>query len=375
MKKSIYIVCSILGIIITCNSQNTISKNQKLKSPEMTIALVDFWASDNLIGTDEESEYNLYKAEAISYGNYIKLNADNTFESGKSAPCALDCFRRNTGKYKMQDKNHIRFFLEKVETAGDCDPNLNPNPNQDKGLFFIYKDTVSIKFIKSDGKIKNDLQNVKYSALIDSLDRNNGVPNLHYLKWRPTNKTGMKEMLSDFFPDHPELKLSKPKVLYAKKIRSSFTVILFMQNKKYDYLVYDHFHKNFAIYEDPKEYAGVNYTDGKVLDPSDPDYIYDSQAVEVKPEYPGGIDKLYSFLNKNYIVPTELVGSETSRIYATFVIEKNGSLSNLRIPRNPGYGSSTAFAKVLKLLPKWNPAELNGRKVRCRYSISFSPST
>lgn len=370
MKKSIYILCSILGIIVNCNSQNQISKNKNTKNSNQEVALSGVWDIDNLIELNDEWEYHLYKSNKNSYGNYLTLNTNNTFVSGYSASCGNDCFTKTTGKYKLKDKNHISFFLEKIEKSGECAGNPNPNPNQDKGLFFIYKDSTSIKFIKSDGKIKNDLRKVKYSALIDSIDRNNQVHNLYYLKWQKTDKTEIKEIASEFISSNPLLKLDNATILYAKKIRQMFTMIILEKNKEYHYLVYNNFHKNLALYEESNEYYG--YADTRVFEPGDPNYIYTNQAVEVKPEYPGGIDKMYDFLTKNYVVPTELKEGANSKIYASFIIEKNGSLNYIQIRRDPGYGSGKELVRILKLLQKWNPAELEGKKVRSSYNLTFS---
>lgn len=369
MKKSIYIFCFVLGVIINCNSQNQHSKNKDLKNSTKEVVLYGNWDIDNLIEQDDKWEYYLYKGNENRFGNYLVLNTDNTFVSGYAAWCGNDCFTKTFGKYKLIGNNHISFFLEKIEKSGDCGAK-DSSPNQDKGLFFIYKDSTGIKLIKSDGKIKNDLRKVKYSALIDSINRNNHIPNLHYLKWQKTNKTEIKEITFEFISRNPALKLDNATVLYSKRIRQMFTIILLENNKKYYYLVYDHFYKNSAPYEEDKDYHG--YADTRLFEPGDPNYIYTSQSVEVKPNYPGGMDRMYDFLKKNYVVPTELKEGASSKIYATFIVEKNGSLNYIQIRRDPGYGSGKELVRVLKLLDKWNPAEKDGKKVRSSYNFAFS---
>ena len=368
MKKIIHIICSILGVVVTCNSQNLISKNKHSKNSKQEVTLAGNWDINNLIELNDEWEYYLYKGNNNSYGNNLTLKTDNTFVSAYSAWCGNDCFTKTSGKYKLKGKNHISFFLEKIEKSGECTG--NSNPNQDKGLFFIYKDTTGIKLIKSDGKIKNDLNKVKYSALIDSVNINNHVPNLYYLKRYKTNNTEIKEIVSEFISRNPLLKLDNAVVLYSKRIRQMFTMILLEKNKKYYYLVYDHSDKNSALYEESKDYHG--YGDTRFFEPGDPNYVYTNQSVEVKPSYPGGMDKLYDFLLKNYVVPTELKEGANSKIFATFIVEKNGSLNYIQIRRDPGYGSGKELVRVLKLLDKWNPAEQEGKKVRSSYNLRFS---
>lgn len=56
-------------------------------------------------------------------------------------------------------------------------------------------------------------------------------------------------------------------------------------------------------------------------------------------------------------------------MYITFVVEKDGTLSNIKVLKDIGYGTGEEAVKVLQLSPKWNPAELNGRKVRCNFNL------
>lgn len=101
--------------------------------------------------------------------------------------------------------------------------------------------------------------------------------------------------------------------------------------------------------------------------------VYNSAGIEVIPEFPGGMQKFYDFLDKNFVVPEELKEMGiTGKIYVSFVVEKDGSLSDIKILRNIiGYGAGKELLRVLKLSPKWNPGQLNGRKVRCAYNMPY----
>lgn len=108
--------------------------------------------------------------------------------------------------------------------------------------------------------------------------------------------------------------------------------------------------------------------------PMDTNQVYNASGVEVRPEYPGGMSKMFELLRKNYVVPKESIGNGTTIVKASvsFIVEKNGTLTDIKILKDPGYGSGEELVRVLKLLPKWSPAEMNGRKVRCLYTIPFS---
>ncbi len=100
--------------------------------------------------------------------------------------------------------------------------------------------------------------------------------------------------------------------------------------------------------------------------------VYSSLAVESYPEYPGGIKAFYDLLKKNYVVPKYLIENDIKvKVYVSFVIEKDGSLSDIKIRHDPGYGTGKELVRVLKLMPNWKPATVNGKPVRCLYNIPF----
>ena len=101
--------------------------------------------------------------------------------------------------------------------------------------------------------------------------------------------------------------------------------------------------------------------------------VYKASAVEVLPKYPGGIQKLYAFIKKNYVIPEEINDDESSRggVFVSFIIEKDGSVTEIKILHDFGYGSGKELERVLKLSPNWIPAIKGGNPVRCLYSIPY----
>jgi hypothetical protein len=92
-------------------------------------------------------------------------------------------------------------------------------------------------------------------------------------------------------------------------------------------------------------------------------------GIEVKPDFPGGIDKFYDFFRTNFKTPEE--DGLKGRVYATFIVERDGALSDIKIIRDIGYGTGKEVLRVLKNSPKWTPGEQNGKKVRVQYSMPF----
>jgi len=98
--------------------------------------------------------------------------------------------------------------------------------------------------------------------------------------------------------------------------------------------------------------------------------IYNTAGIEVKPDFPGGLEKFYKFIGKNFVVPEE--EGLKGKIFVTFVVEKDGSLTDIKVIRDIGYGTGKEAIRVLKSCPKWNPGEQNGKKVRVLYSLPIS---
>jgi protein TonB len=98
--------------------------------------------------------------------------------------------------------------------------------------------------------------------------------------------------------------------------------------------------------------------------------VYNTAGIEVKPDFPGGMEKFYKYVGKNYTVPEE--EGLKGKVFVSFVVEKDGSLTDIKVIRDIGYGTGKEAIRVLKSCPKWNPGEQNGKKVRVLYSLPIS---
>jgi hypothetical protein len=94
--------------------------------------------------------------------------------------------------------------------------------------------------------------------------------------------------------------------------------------------------------------------------------VYNTAGIEVKPEFPGGVDAMNAFITQNFKSPKENL---KGKIYTTFIIEKDGSLSDIKILRDLGHETGAEAIRVLKLFPKWSPGKQNNKTVRVLYSI------
>lgn len=98
--------------------------------------------------------------------------------------------------------------------------------------------------------------------------------------------------------------------------------------------------------------------------------IYNTAGIEVKPDFPGGIAKFYKYVERNYQIPEE--EGLKGKVFVSFVVEKDGSLTDIKVIRDIGYGTGKEAIRVLKASPKWTPGEQNGKKVRVLYSLPIS---
>lgn len=90
------------------------------------------------------------------------------------------------------------------------------------------------------------------------------------------------------------------------------------------------------------------------------------------PEFPGGLNKFREYIGNNFEKP-EIDNGTTIRVLMSFVIEKDGSMSDIKVLRNPGYGLDKEAIRVLKSLrTKWTPGIKDGKKVRTLYTLPIS---
>lgn len=93
-------------------------------------------------------------------------------------------------------------------------------------------------------------------------------------------------------------------------------------------------------------------------------------VVENMPEFPGGEAGMYKFINKNIDYPRMAKESGISgRVFITFVVERDGSVTDVKVLRGIGGGCDEEAIRVIKMMPKWNPGKQRGKPVRVQYRM------
>ena len=94
------------------------------------------------------------------------------------------------------------------------------------------------------------------------------------------------------------------------------------------------------------------------------------QIVEEMPAFPGGEAKLMEYVGKNIKYPQ--IARETGiqgRVFIGFVVEPDGSVSNVKLLRGIGGGCDEEAMRVVKSMPKWKPGKQRGKAVRVSYML------
>ena len=106
------------------------------------------------------------------------------------------------------------------------------------------------------------------------------------------------------------------------------------------------------------------------------DYVKKQERIK-EASFPGGKEawKIFLMRNLNADVPTKN-GAKANRNYtvvASFIVDKNGKLSQIKAENNPGYGTAEEVVRLLKKSPNWVPAIKNGKPVKYkqRQQVTF----
>lgn len=92
-------------------------------------------------------------------------------------------------------------------------------------------------------------------------------------------------------------------------------------------------------------------------------------VVEVLPAYPGGMDALRKFLEKNLQTPTDMENGETVSVRVKFVVDYTGKLKSFVTVLDGGEAYNKEVIRVLKKMPDWVPGKTKGENVSVYYVI------
>ena len=93
-------------------------------------------------------------------------------------------------------------------------------------------------------------------------------------------------------------------------------------------------------------------------------------VVEEDPEFPGGLGALSQFIADNIKYPQLAKENNiTGRVFVSFVVEKDGSVGQVKVLRDIGGGCGAEAVRVVKSMPKWKPGKQRGKPVRTAFNL------
>lgn len=97
--------------------------------------------------------------------------------------------------------------------------------------------------------------------------------------------------------------------------------------------------------------------------------IYEVTELDIQAEFQGGLIAFNQYVMKNMRLP-DFKNSMRLKMYVSWTIEKDGSMTNIKMLQDPGYGLGEEAIRVLKLIEtKWEPGRFDGKAVRSRMAL------
>ncbi len=202
------------------------------------------WKIDRIIGVNDYNEYSLVAQKEFSWGNNLKMDLDGTFVSRYLAECGSDCFTSSSGRFMIIDDAHIRFILINIHYSG-CGKELKSESdlNKDLGIFYIYKDSKSIRLIKSNGVLQDDKNKMLYAKMLNTFDEN--WKSYDY-SWVNTKANTSKEILKDCVGNKKTVDLLNCQIVFSKK-EDYGELFLVREKKNFHYVLYNESEKKVSL--------------------------------------------------------------------------------------------------------------------------------
>jgi protein TonB len=94
------------------------------------------------------------------------------------------------------------------------------------------------------------------------------------------------------------------------------------------------------------------------------------KVVEQMPEFPGGEEALYRFLQDNVQYPQKATNAQQQgTVNVKFVVNEDGSITQVEVARPIGYDMDEEAIRVVKKMPKWKPGKQNGKAVKVYFRV------
>lgn len=173
----------------------------------------------------------------------------------------------------------------------------------------------------------------------------------------------------DVEPAVEMIQIEKPKPRVTQKVKERE----FDPNKDLDFKKVDKIDSTVVLNPDLPVDTTLGDNDIKIVDLGGDGPVEIEEPfiiVEKMPKFPGGEEKLYEYLGKNIkFTPCAISSGVQGKVYVQFIVEKDGSITDIVVPRGLTCGLDEVAIKAVKNMPNWSPGEQRGKKVRVKYTL------
>lgn len=93
-------------------------------------------------------------------------------------------------------------------------------------------------------------------------------------------------------------------------------------------------------------------------------------VVEQAASFPGGTEAMYKYISDNLQYPRLAIEKGIQgRVFVTFIVEKDGSITDIKVLKDIGDGCGDEVVRLVKTMPKWKPAKQRGKTVRQQFNL------
>jgi TonB family protein len=95
--------------------------------------------------------------------------------------------------------------------------------------------------------------------------------------------------------------------------------------------------------------------------------------LEIKPEYPGGENAMYMYIQKNLVYPKLAMDNDVQgKVLTSFVVNKDGHVSDATILKDPGAGCGQEAVRLINGMPAWTPGYMDDEPVKVKFTLPFT---
>lgn len=99
--------------------------------------------------------------------------------------------------------------------------------------------------------------------------------------------------------------------------------------------------------------------------------VYEYEEIQVKPKFPGGMEKFYKFIEANYKKSDE-AKDVRGAVTVDFIVDISGFITYINVMKDIGYGSGKEIIRTIMKSPKWLPGEQDGYHVKTKIKFTFN---